>query len=195
MPKINRSGQAKILTDAELSKIRKALRTPQGQLLFDILRYTGERAGAVVQLQRLDVFDPVGRPREFITFRGVTRKAAAGKKAKTRQLLIHPALGEVLTTYPFNKESPWLFPSRGDLAQHITRQGADDLIRRACDRAGLGGKGISLHSFRRTLITRLHEKGVGIGTIQAITGHASLRSVQAYIDVSEEQVRSAINLL
>jgi len=195
MPKINRSGQAKILSDAELSKIKKQLTSPSSLLLFDILRYTGERAGAIVQLQRLDVYDVTGRPREYITFRGITRKAAAGKKAKTRQLLIHPALKQSLEGFPAAKDSIWLFPSRGDASKHITRQGADDLIRKACDRAGLGGAGISLHSFRRTLITKLDRQGIGISTIRAITGHASLRSVQDYIDVSEEQVRNAIALL
>lgn len=195
MPKINRSGKAKILSESELSKIRKQLLTPRSQLLFDILRYTGERVGAVIQLQRLDVYEANGKPREYITFRSSTRKAAAGKKAHTRQMPIHPALAEILKSFPADKESAWLFPRNGDPAQHISRQGADDLIRRACDRAGLGGKGISLHSFRHTLITNLHEKGVGIGTIQAITGHANLRSVQEYISVSEAEVKNAIALL
>lgn len=195
MPKINGSGKAKILSDAELSRIRKQLTQPSHRLLFDILRFTGERIGAVVQLQRLDVFDAAGKPREYITFRGSTRKAAAGKKAKTRQLVIHPILKESLEGFEINKDSSWLFPARGNNETHITRQGADDILRRACDKAGLGGAGISLHSFRRTLITRLHERGVGIGTIKAISGHASLRSIQEYIDVSDEQVKSAITLL
>lgn len=195
MPKVNRSGKAKILSDAELSKIRKALNTPSQRLLFDILRYTGERVGAVVQLQRLDVYEPNGKPREYITFRAQTRKAAPGGKRRTRQLVIYPTLAESLAEFTPAADSPWLFPARSDPYFHITRQGVDDFIRRACDRAGLGGRGISLHSFRRTLITRLHEKGVGVGTIKAITGHASLRSVQEYIDVSEEQVKNALNQL
>jgi integrase/recombinase XerD len=196
MAKNNRSGQSKILTDSEYSRIRKQLKTDKDKLMFDILRYTGERLGAVIQLKQWDCYTVKGEVLEEITFRRDTRKATAKGKRFVRQITIHPSLAETLEAYPRGSGNPWLFPSGVKANEgHLTIQGADYILRAAVDRAGLGGKGISSHSFRRTLITRLDEAGVSVKTIQAVTGHKSLASVQQYIDVSPERIRQAISLL
>ena len=196
MAKNNRSGQSKILTDSEFSRIRKHLKNDRDRLLFDVLRYTVERLGAVIQLKQWDCYSVKGEVLEQITFRRTTRKATSKGTRYTRQLIIHPALAETLEAYPRHPKNPWLFPSRTALSEdHITIQGADYLLRAAIDRAGLGGKGISSHSFRRTLITKLDEAGVSIRTIQGVTGHRSLASVQRYVEVSDERIRQAISLL
>jgi len=196
MAKNNRSGQSKILTDSEFARIRRQLKSDKDRLLFDILRYTGERIGAVVQLKQWDCFNIKGELLDEITFRAKTRKATAKGKRYTRQLAIHPSLAETLEAYPRYPGNPWLFPSRTAQSQdHITPQGADYLLRVAVDRAGLTGKGISTHSFRRTLITKLDEAGVSIKTIQAVTGHRSLASVQRYVETSPERIRQAISVL
>lgn len=195
MPKVNRSGQSKVLSDSEITKIKRNLRMPHHRLILDILRYTGERIGAVVQLQKLDVFDAKGNPRKYITFRARTRKASAGQPAKTRQVVIHSNLKDALKNYSLPKHSLWLFPRQTDPSLHLQRQSLDWVLRRACIKAGLGEEGISSHSFRRSLMTKLSASGVSARTIQEITGHASLASVQRYIDVDESQIESAINLL
>jgi len=84
MPKNNRFGQAKILTDSEFSRIRKQLKKDKDRLLFDILRYTGERLGAVIQLRQWDCFSVKGEVLEQITFRRNTRKATNKGKRYTR---------------------------------------------------------------------------------------------------------------
>lgn len=195
MPKVNRSGQAKVLSDSEITKIRRNLRMPHHKLIFDILRYTGERIGAVLQLEKLDVYDRKGNPRKYITFRARTRKAAAGLPAKTRQVVVHTSLRDSLKVYPLPKNSLWLFPSQDNPENHLLRQSVDAVFRRACNKAGLGDEGISSHSFRRSLMTKLSNNGVSARTIQEITGHASLASVQKYIEVDEAAIESAINLL
>lgn len=195
MPKINRNGQASILTTGDLSKIRKQLKCDRDRLLFDLLTYTGERVGAIVQLQWRDAYEKPGKPREIILFRARTRKAAANGPAKSRQVPVHERLAETLSAYQFSPlDSQWLFPAR-ESDRHIPRQTADALLRAACERAGLGGAGISSHSFRRTLITRLSDLGVSARTIQQVTGHANLNSVQHYIEADERRVRDCINLL
>lgn len=195
MAKNNRSGQAKILNDYEVSKIRRHLRRERDKLLFDILHYTGERLGAVIQLRISDCFNHRGNPLEEITFRAGTRKASPKGVRHTRQVPLHPALLEYMETYELPPINGWLFPSRNDPCKHVTFQAADQILRGAIDRAGLGGRGISSHSFRRSLITRLDEAGVSIRTIQAVTGHRSISSVQRYIDVNPERMRKAIELL
>lgn len=195
MPKINGTGQAKVLTKQEMSKLFKAFRHQDHRLIFGICRYTAERIGAVLQLQPLDVYDLKGNVRPILTFRGHTRKGSNHKPGKTRQVPVHPALNEMLVSYELPKGSKWLFPSPTDLNKHLTQQSADLALRTACDRAGLGDRGISTHSFRRTAITELAKAGVGIRVIQKITGHAKLEQLSTYIEVSEEEVISALETL
>ncbi|WP_419546418.1 tyrosine-type recombinase/integrase, partial [Microcystis sp.] len=69
----------------------------------------------------------------------------------------------------------------------------DLVLRQACDRLGL--KGISTHSFRRTALTRMHLAGVPLRTIQRISGHSSLAALSVYLEVTDENVRDAVNLI
>lgn len=195
MPKVNGAGQAKVLTKNEMSKIFKAFRHDDHRLIFGICRYTAERVGAVLQLQPLDVFDIKGGVRPILTFRGRTRKGSNHKPGKTRQVPVHPSLAELLGSYKMEKNQKWLFPSPTDPNKHLTIQSADLALRTACDRAGLGDRGISTHSFRRTAITELAKAGVGIRVIQKITGHAKLEQLSTYIEVSEEEVMAALESL
>lgn len=162
-------------------------------LLFDIARYTGERWGAIVQLRRLDVFDERGKVLQQITFRSSTRKADTSGKRTTRQVPIHPTLGELLATYPVDGHSVWLFPGDGD--NHLTLRAADLMLRRAIQRVNLEHKGYCTHSTRRTFITRLWESGVDIHTIQIITGHKDLKSLIRYIEADPKRIERAIALL
>jgi integrase/recombinase XerD len=53
----------------------------------------------------------------------------------------------------------------------------------------------SSHSGRRTFITRLANKGVGVRVLAELAGYRSIQTTQRYIDVSDEQMASAVELL
>ena len=195
MPKINRNGRASILTGSDFSKLSKQLNSDRDRLLFNILRYTGERIGAVIQLEWRDCYERPGQSRTIILFKSKTRKSAPGSRGEPREVPVHEELRQSLRLYQLDwQNTRWLFPSP-DPEKHITRQAVDKLLRRAVEKAGLGHKGISTHSFRRTLITDLAHKGVDVRTIQAVTGHKDLSSVQRYIEADEQTIRRAIELL
>ena len=59
-------------------------------------------------------------------------------------------------------------------------------------RAGMSGA--TSHSGRRSLITTLAQKGVGVRVRAAIAGHRDIRVTQAYIDVNESMMRAAVEL-
>lgn len=195
MPKHNRHGQSSILSLRDFLEIKKNLENPRDRLIIDILNYTGERVGAVLKLQVSDVYlsPSKGEPNEVITFRAATRKADTKGVRRTRQLPMHPELKLALKVYQphLDLNSPWLFPGK-DRAKSLTLQAFDLNLRHALAQAKLSHKGISTHSFRRTLITRLHEKGCDIRLIQEITGHQDLKSLQRYVEVSPQRVREAI---
>jgi integrase/recombinase XerD len=195
--KVNRHGQSAILSTGDITKIRRELKSDSHKLFFDIARYTGERWGAIAQLQVGDVYsDPVlSLPNEVITFRASTRKAGPDGKRHTRQVPIHPDLAQLLAFYnPPIQGSAWLFPSP-DNDKPISFSAADKWLRAAIGRAGLEGKGISTHSTRRTLITRLANNGTAVKVIAAVTGHRDIKCLMRYIEVRPEQVSAALAAL
>ncbi|MBW4549083.1 MAG: tyrosine-type recombinase/integrase [Symplocastrum torsivum CPER-KK1] len=75
----------------------------------------------------------------------------------------------------------------------MTRQAADKALRHAADYIGL--QGVSTHSFRRTGITKLHDAGIPLRTLQQRTGHASLANLALYVEVNQADIDAAGELL
>ena len=189
--KNNRSGQATTFTALEYLNIRKQYSSYKHKLLLDIGWYTGERWGAIIQLLVADVYTSQGKAKDYITFRAATRKATPDGKRTTRQVPVNSNLKDILNQYPVSPNSLWLFPGRNE-ANHIHFRTCEYIFKKAVANAGLGNKGISTHSTRRSLITYLNEKGIGIKTIQKITGHQDIRSLIRYIDISEDKIKGAL---
>jgi integrase/recombinase XerD len=58
-----------------------------------------------------------------------------------------------------------------------------------------GIEGASSHSGRRSLLTSLASKGVGVRVLQEIAGHSSISVTQRYIDVNDHQMRAAVEMV
>ncbi|GET44161.1 phage integrase family protein [Microseira wollei NIES-4236] len=118
--------------------------------------------------------------REFITFLAAGRKADTKRHRQTRQVPVHGELMLVLRDYAqcLNPDSSWLFPGRNPV-KPVTAQAFDLNLRQTLSAAKLAHKGISSHSFRRTLITRLHEKGCDIRLIGGNHGAPRLKGITA----------------
>lgn len=189
-------GKAEILTNQEFEKIYSAFKSKHHKLIWQILRYTGERISAVLQLKVSDVYleQTNSIPHNEITFRASTRKALPTGQRTTRQLAISRALASELHSY-YPSGCGWLFPSSKDHDRHITRQSYDEAFRMSLVKCGLNRRGFSLHSPRRKLITRLSQAGYPLATIQQITGHKSIQTLQEYIDVSPAEVAKVLETL
>lgn len=195
MPKNNRFGQSAILSDGEYFKIRSVIKSQKYKLLLDLAWYTGERWGAIVQLQFSDVYLESGKPRETITFRASTRKASVDGTRKTREVPVHQNLRETLRDYkPEPREDGFLFPAQQP-GKHLSLRLADKILRNATEKSGLGHKGISTHSTRRSFITKLHSKGIDLYTLRAITGHQDFKALSRYVEIDTNRIVSAINLI
>ena len=67
------------------------------------------------------------------------------------------------------------------------------LVKRLYDRVGVVGA--SSHSGRRTFITRLATSGVSVRVIAEAVGHSSIATTQRYIDVNDELISNAVELV
>ena len=76
---------------------------------------------------------------------------------------------------------------------HFTANTATQHLQRLYARAGIVGA--TSHSGRRTWLTELSSKGVGVRVLAEMAGHASIQTTQRYIDVNDEQMRRAAELI
>ena len=67
------------------------------------------------------------------------------------------------------------------------------LVKRLYYRVGVVGA--SSHSGRRTFITKLATSGVSVRVIAEAVGHASIATTQRYIDVNDELISNAVELV
>ena len=60
-------------------------------------------------------------------------------------------------------------------------------------RAGIDGA--TSHSMRRTFITSLASKGIGVRVLASLAGHRSIAVTQKYIDVNDDMKRNAVEMV
>lgn len=183
--KLNRFGQAEGLTKAQLLETYSRLADPHRTILA-LTWYCAERAGAICQLEVNHCYQG-NQPRKVILIPGEIRK-----NGRTRELPVSRALHQVLRSYKL-PDSKYLFPSYFDSTRPIRFQVYAAALKREFLRSGLVG--YSSHSARRGAITALSRAGLNTRQIQKVSGHSSLSSLQAYIEVSPAELASAVALL
>ena len=188
--KKDRFGKAAIFNSEEITRIRKAMGSlTQHRAIFEMALLTGERMGAITQLEVSDVYqDPVTRTlQDKITYKAYTRK----NKTETRQVDIHPDLGAFLRSYT-PPESGYLFPGR---ESHITYNAVYLYWKQIFFKLGLDHRGFSCHSTRRWLITQLVQNGTDIATVKSITGHKNTGILLGYVAENQERRQNALALI
>src|SRR5919199_2221901 len=184
--KIDRRGQAKILTQAEIQLLfSQGLQSDRDRALFGICLFSACRIREACTLRTADVFDAQGR----VLPKLIIRKGNTKGKLATRTIPIIDELRRLLTNYHPGWKEVYLFPGR--FGSHIDPDSADKILKKACKRVGLIG--VSTHSFRRTALTVMSDNGTPLRVIQEVSGHRNLEQLQAYIEVRDEQVLGAVN--
>lgn len=177
--KIDRNGQAKILSAQELEKLFNfGFSSQREKALFAICLFSACRISEALQLEKTSVKS------SCIVFKKSTTK---GEQA-TREITICDNLRNILNQYePLKPSNPYYFPGKRD---YLRLSQASKLFNKACDKVGIVGA--STHSMRRTALTQMHKKGIPLRTIQEISGHKSLAALQKYLEVSEEDKSQAL---
>ena len=119
-----------------------------------------------------------------------------GKGNKQRTLFLNQmcrdAINDYLPTRPVNgvKDKDALFLSR--LGRRISPKTVQHVVYTALDRAGLGGRHLSVHKLRHTAATLMYQNGADVRVLQDVLGHESLSTTQIYTHVRDEQVQAAM---
>jgi integrase/recombinase XerD len=182
--KINRHGQAKVLTQQEIQLIfSQGLSNERDRTLFGMCLFSACRIREACTLQTQDIYTPKGQVRQQF----VLRKSNTKGKLATRSIPIIEDLRLLLAEYYPQAGRVYLFPGRS--SGHISHDSAARIFRQACERVGI--LGASTHSFRRTALTQMSNAGIPLRVIQEISGHRNLEQLQRYLEVTDEQVLGA----
>ncbi|MDR0503593.1 MAG: tyrosine-type recombinase/integrase [Treponema sp.] len=165
-----------ILSKDEIVKVFGMEKNPKHRLLLMLVYSSGLRVSEAVALKK----EHVDLDRQVIYVK-------QGKGRKDRYTLLSEKAAQFIKDYNefFNIEK-WLFPGQPE-ARHLSIRSAQYIFDKAIRRAGITKK-ITIHGLRHTFATHLLESGTDIRYIQALLGHASLRTTERYTHVAQRNV-------
>lgn len=188
--------QARLLTEAERKRLaavidsrRHALRNHTAVALSF---YAGLRACEIAALRVCDVFDEAGAVRDTVYLSAAQTKGSEGNTVFVNKRLA-AALKRYAVAYPKRIAQPQAQIMYSGKGGGFTAQTVVNLFQNLYKAAGIGGA--SSHSGRRQFITELADKGVSARLVQAAARHRSLAVTMRYIDVNENKLRAAVELV
>ena len=188
--------QAKLLTEVErkrLSAVVDSLRYPtRNHTAVALSFYAGLRACEISFLRIENVFDASGAVRDTIYLSAAQTKGDTGNTVLVNKRLA-AALRRYAAAYPTRiaqPNAPIMFSAkRGGFSP----QTMVNLFQRLYKLANIAGA--SSHSGRRQFVTELADRGVNARVVQALARHKNLNTTMLYIDLSENKLRAAVELV
>jgi integrase/recombinase XerD len=186
--------QASVLNDAEIRRVFRIIETTRhaarNRLAFTLSIYAGLRVGEIAALNIGDVATAAGEIRREIKLSPSQTKGSQGRTVVLSSRA-RSEIGAFLKDRRIaNSDAPLIGSQRnGKAFSSIT---LSMLFKEIYELAGIR---TSSHSGRRTFATRLHARGVGMRTIQKLMGHKHISTTALYCDVSDEQLRNAVELV
>jgi integrase/recombinase XerD len=188
--------QAKLLNVAEfkrLSAVVDSLRhSTRNHTAVALSFYAGLRACEIAALRIGDVFDAQGQPKDTIYLSAAQTKGSDSCTVLVNKRL-RQQLGRYAAQYPkrvLQPTAPLLFSAKGG---GFSAQTVVNLFQRLYRFAAI--EGASSHSGRRQFVTDLADKGINARVVQALARHKNLSTTQRYIDINENKLRAAIELI
>ena len=188
--------QARLLTETERKRLAAVIdsrrHATRNHTAIALSFYAGLRACEIAALRVCDVFDDAGAVRDTIYLSAAQTKGSTGNTVFVNKRLA-AALKRYATMYSKHVKrpsAPIMYSGKGG---GFSPQTVVNLFQHLYKVAGIAGA--SSHSGRRQFITELADKGVSARLVQAAARHRSLAVTMRYIDVNENKLRAAIELV
>lgn len=192
---IDMSKQAKTLNATEIRRVLDYVATrkhaTRNRALVMTTFLSGMRVGEVASLRYKDVVDTDGAVRNEIRLSAEQTKGNEARVVFVNEKL-RKELEQYLRAYKVTDINSKLFYSQKSKSDGFTANTLTQFFHFLYRRAGLDGA--SSHSGRRTFITNLASKGVGVRVLMSLSGHKNISTTQAYIDVNDDMKRKAVEL-
>lgn len=187
--------QARVLTDVEfkrlLAVVAQMKHAGRNRLALMLSHMAGLRVGEIAALIVQDVIDGDGDVREQLRLR-----AEITKGGRARVVFLNKKLRREIERYRTDLPGDWGADAPLLLTQKRTAFSANTLCQlmgQLYRSAGLDGA--TSHSGRRWFITRLAHSGVSPKVIMTLAGHRNLTTTQRYIEVRDDMMKAAVDLL
>ena len=165
-----------VLSQDQVHAVLDAITNPQNRVIAMTLYAAGLRVSEAISLRIAD-----------IDSQRMLLHVVQGKGRKDRLVTLSPLLLHHLRChYQRYRPSSWLFPGRTCPDRHVTREAVAHAI--TAVRHVVGGKPVSPHTLRHCFATHLLESGTDLRTVQALLGHASIRSTVIYTHVTRKRI-------
>ena len=182
--------QAKTFTAQELRRVLDYVATrphaARNRAMLLMTHWSGMRVGEVAALRVDDVLDRDGKVRSEIRLDAEQTKGRYARVVFVNEKLRKELADYVASAKPSNK----LFYTQKRVRDGFTANTLAQFFHHLYRQAGIDGA--SSHSGRRSFITNLASKGVGVRVLMSLAGHRSLASTQVYIDCNDNQKRAAV---
>ena len=188
--------QAKLLTDMERKRLAAVIDSKRhavrNHTLVALSFYAGLRACEMAELLVGDVYDETGAVRDTIYLQANQTKGAEGNTVLVSKRL-RQMLARYAATYPKHVAHPTRKLIYSAKRNGFTSQTVVNLFHNLYKAAGITGA--SSHSGRRQFITAIADKGINARIVQALARHKHLNTTQRYIEVNENHMRTAVELV
>ncbi len=108
------------------------------------------------------------------------------KRKQGRSLPIDGEILQALRDHMHNRQGQVFTNAKGEA---FTANGISEAIRRIYKLAGVQG---SAYSGRRSMATKLVDRGVNIAIVSKVLGHSSIATTQSYVGVTDNMMRKAL---
>jgi integrase/recombinase XerD len=186
--------QAKTLTPVEIEQVLNYIAQHNFSLRNRVMLLTGLFSGMRVgEISSLSIGDVMNFDRSVKAEVRLTAEQTKGRQPRT--VFLPKKLRDELASYLVLRidakyEHPLFVTSgRKSFSANVMAQHFHHLFKRA------GIAGASSHSMRRSFITNLATKGIGVRVLASLAGHRSIAVTQRYIDVNDEMKRNAVELV
>lgn len=186
--------QAKTLTPREQQQVLDYIAlnafAKRNRMMFLLGLYSGMRVGEIASLKVSDVVNIDGTIKAEIRLKPEQTKGKHARTVFVSNKLQQELEGFVKSLHqPLNMQHPlFITAGRRAFSANVMTQHFYWLFQRA------GLSGASSHSMRRTFITQLASRGIGVRVLASLAGHRSIAVTQRYIDVNDDMMRRAVEL-
>ncbi len=186
--------KAKVLTSQEIKRVlviaESGINGLRDKTALALSIMAGMRIGEIAALTLGDMRGLDGKCVEVINLR---RHQTKGNRS--RRVFVSDELRKLINTYLVTQaklDDGRAFIRSTRTTGHFSNVSLSLRFKAIYEAAGIK---TSSHSGRRSFATALSAKGVGIKTIQHLLGHANLQTTALYVEVRDDQMASAVNLI
>lgn len=186
--------QAATLTQQQLQRVLDYTRTrrhyKRNRAIILLTHYAMLRVGEVAALRYCDVVDADGEIKAETTLSAKQTKGNKARKVWFAEKIRVELAAYVAAHKPKQLTQPLFYTQR---SEGFTANTLTHIVNGIYKGAGISGA--TSHSGRRTGLTNLAERGVGVRVLMALAGHSNMATTQRYIDLRPAMLKAAVELV